>query len=174
MHRGADSNNVRLVGAAAVLLASVNALLPPWPSTYDVAASTLVMPCNSSGLLSTELTRAWGLVSYDWSNTKRGPTGWVQQRPMDCEERLPVLAQAQAAKSANPSQRAGVYRNSLRMLDILVHVRVRARHAGLGPRAAGGGRAILRQVEPGSPHSLSRRNAGLEDVRGIEQPRMLA
>ena len=112
MHRGADSNNVRLVGAAAVLLASarlasVNALLPPWPSTYDVAASTLVMPCNSSGLLSTELTRAWGLVSYDWSNAKRGPTGWVQQRPMDCEERL--LAQAQAAKSAYPSQRAGVY-----------------------------------------------------------------
>jgi hypothetical protein len=128
MHRGADSNNVRLVGAAAVLLArlaSVNALLPPWPSTYDVAASTLVMPCNSSGLLSTELTRAWGLVSYDWSNAKRGPTGWAQQRPMDCEERL--LAQAQAAnlKSANPSQRVGVYRNSLKMLSWFTSVRVK-------------------------------------------------
>lgn len=99
------------------------ALLPPWPSTYDVAASTLVMPCNSSGLLSTELTRAWGLVSYDWSNAKRGPAGWVQQRPMDCEERL--LAQAQAAKSSNPSQRVGVYRNSLKMLSWFSSVRAK-------------------------------------------------
>ena len=107
------------------------ALLPPWPSTYDVAASTLVMPCNSSGLLSTALTRAWGLVSYDWSNSKRGPSGWVQQRPMDCE--VALLAQAQAAKAANPSQRVGVYRNSLKMLSWFSSVRAKLEDAAYAP-----------------------------------------
>ena len=111
--------------------AAAAALLPPWPSTYDVAASTLVMPCNSSGLLSTALTRAWGLVSYDWSNAKRGPAGWVQQRPMDCEERL--LEQAQAAKAANPSQRVGVYRNSLKMLSWFSSVRAKLEDAAYAP-----------------------------------------
>ncbi len=39
---------------------------------------------------------------------------------------------------------------------------------GREPRVAAG--PFSGQVEPGSPHSLSRRDAGLEDVRGIEQP----
>jgi hypothetical protein len=43
---------------------------------------------------------------------------------------------------------------------------------GREPRVAVG--PFSGQVEPGSPHSLSRRNAGLEDVRGIEQPKQLA
>ena len=43
---------------------------------------------------------------------------------------------------------------------------------GREPRVAAG--PFSGQVEPGSPHSPSRRDAGLEDVRGIEQPRKLA
>ena len=91
------------------------ALLPPWPSTYDVAASTLVMPCNSSGLLSTELTRAWGLVSYDWSNAK---ALWANAHPMSSEEL--ITTQAEMVYAQDPglpgyAPRVWAYRNTIKV-----------------------------------------------------------
>jgi hypothetical protein len=47
-------------------------LVPPgWAPSYDLAASTIAMPCNDSGLmLDQRAFRHWGVLSWDWSNGK--------------------------------------------------------------------------------------------------------
>ena len=80
-------------------------LLPRWTPTWDLAASTIVQPCNFSGLMDASFLAKWGVVSMDWSN---GRAAWAQQRPMDCDGML--LQQASAIKAIDPSTHVWVYR----------------------------------------------------------------
>lgn len=84
---------------------------PKWAPTWDMASSTLFMPCNYSGFLDPSISAKWGVVDFDWSNAKGA---WTRQHPMDCEERL--VAQADLVRSANPDAKVWVYRNLVKAL----------------------------------------------------------
>ena len=56
-------------------------VLPPWPPTYNMSLSTIMMPCNDSGYMDAGAAGAWGIVDYDWSNAKKQ---WANAKPMDC------------------------------------------------------------------------------------------
>jgi len=81
-------------------------VVPTWPSTWALANSTIVQPCNSTGLLAPTLLAPFSIASIDWSNAK---DAWVQGAPMDAE--TPLVQQALALHAANPAQRVWVYRN---------------------------------------------------------------
>lgn len=81
-------------------------LLPPWPPTYNMTLSTVVMPCNYTGLFDTSFSSRFGLVDYDWSNSK---LQWANSQPMDPEERL--IQQATLSHEMNPSSKTFIYRN---------------------------------------------------------------
>ena len=89
-------------------------VVPPWPPSYVMSASTVLMPCNGTGLidptspLAGDFTK-WAFARIDWSNGKDGPTGWSKGRPMDAESGM--VEQAARLVAANPAQRVGVYRN---------------------------------------------------------------
>jgi len=55
-------------------------LQPPYPITYDMAASSAVMICNYSGYQSANSTLGWGIVDFDWSNAL---ADWSASVPMD-------------------------------------------------------------------------------------------
>jgi hypothetical protein len=110
-------------GVAALLVSAAAAItaLPPWPPTYELAASTITMQCNGSGYSDPTRGAAFGIVSYDWSNDKYD---WAKAAPMDCEERL--LRQAQMTKRAaggNNSTHVFVYRNLVKALPWFSSVR---------------------------------------------------
>ena len=98
-----------LGGAAAARLAAAPPppMLPQWPVTWAMNASTMVMICNYSGFQSIASTSPWGVVDYDWSNAL---SDWSAATPMDTEERLGV--QAGMTKLADPNKRVWIYRNS--------------------------------------------------------------
>lgn len=81
-------------------------VLPRWNATYSMVESTIVMPCNASGLLDPSLIAPYALSSFDWSNAKML---WANQHPMDSESLL--VEQADAIRAISPNQRVWVYRN---------------------------------------------------------------
>lgn len=93
-------------------------VLPPWPHTYAMAKSTIMMPCNDSGWMDPEIAGRWGLVDFDWSNAK---AMWANAKPMDCQERL--VTQVEQVKRVSPSTRAFVYRNLVKALPWYTLVR---------------------------------------------------
>jgi hypothetical protein len=95
-----------------------------WPPTYDVARSTIMMPCRTAGLMEPEAVRGWGVVSYDWSN---GKAQWTQATPMNCTEMLEQ--QAALTKSAFPQAKVWVYRNSILALPWFSSVRTKLNDA---------------------------------------------
>ena len=93
-------------------------LLPPWPSTWAMHASTIVMPCNYSGYFDADYAAQFAVVDFDWSNAKQL---WANTKPMDCQERL--VTQAQMVKAKNPRVRTFVYRNIVKALPWYTQVR---------------------------------------------------
>ena len=53
-------------------------------------ASTIIMPCNNTGFTDPKTTLGWGIVDFDWSNSKGtgNADGWAKHSPMDDEEML--------------------------------------------------------------------------------------
>eukprot|EP00038_Savillea_parva_P031914 m.91837 g.91837 ORF g.91837 m.91837 type:complete len:426 (+) comp9929_c0_seq1:268-1545(+) len=106
---------------SVLVTAVVCTSVPRWTPTYNMSESTVVMPCNYSGLYDfdvyPELAR-FGLVDYDWSNSKGY---WVDQSPMNCEEML--VDQAARNKALNPTAKVFVYRNIVKALPWYVEVR---------------------------------------------------
>ena len=110
------------------LLASGIAWIPPsslpklqtpnWEPTYDMALSTIAMPCNASGYMDAKVLAQYGLVSWDWSNAK---AIWVNESPMDSESKLATAA-AQV-KAANPRAKVFTYRNSVHAMPWFPTVR---------------------------------------------------
>lgn len=70
---------LRAAGAAALVAAASAQGQPSWPATWDMAKSTIMMPCNDSGFLSPTISAQWGVVDFDWSN---GKGAWTKQHPM--------------------------------------------------------------------------------------------
>jgi|EP01047_Picozoa_sp_COSAG01_P060926 hypothetical protein len=83
--------------------------LPSWPPTYNLSRSTFLMPCNYTGPFDPIAAAAYGVVDFDWSNSK---AQWTSQAPMDCEESL--VRQAELVKAVNPHTKVYVYRNLVR------------------------------------------------------------
>eukprot|EP00039_Didymoeca_costata_P002169 m.57998 g.57998 ORF g.57998 m.57998 type:complete len:517 (-) comp11147_c0_seq1:29-1579(-) len=96
--------------------------VPKWTPTYNMSESTVLMPCNYSGLYDFEAYPAlgkFGLVDYDWSNAK---LLWDNQSPMDCDGML--VEQASRNKAVNPRAKVFVYRNIVKALPWYTEVRV--------------------------------------------------
>ena len=89
-----------------------------WTATYEMARSTIMMPCNSSGYYDAIVASRYGVVDFDWSN---GKARWANVRPMDCEERL--VEQAKHVKALNKGTRVWVYRNLVKALPWYSSVR---------------------------------------------------
>jgi len=96
------------------------ALNPPWPPTYNMAMSTILMPCNSEGWFDSSFAAKFGIASYDWSNAK---ALWSKAKPMNCEETL--VTQAEATKKINPDTHVWVYRNIVKALPWFSSVRAK-------------------------------------------------
>ena len=88
--------------------------VPTWTPTWDLARSTAIQPCNSSGWYDPVYAAKWGLVSFDWSNAK---ADWLAVSPPDCEERL--VEQCKKIKTINPDVKCFVYRNTELALEWL-------------------------------------------------------
>ena len=95
-------------------------LLPPWPSTYNMSLSTIIMPCNYTGYMDAEFAAKWGLVDFDWSNGKQL---WANAKPMNCQELL--VDQVKQVKAINPSTKTFVYRNLVKALPWYTDVRLK-------------------------------------------------
>lgn len=91
---------------------------PPWEPTYDLKMSSISMQCNSSGYSNYERGSEFGIISYDWSNTK---AIWAMAQPMTCEENLQT--QAEKTKAENPDAHVFVYRNIVKALPWYSSVR---------------------------------------------------
>jgi len=106
------------------LLACLSALalsqLPPWPSSYALNRSTVLMVCNSSGLTDPESVRGWSLLFWDWSNGKQM---WAAAKPMNAEELL--VEQVARTAAALPDSRSFVYRNAIKALPWFSTVRTK-------------------------------------------------
>jgi len=92
--------------------------LPSYPATWDMARSTIIMPCNGSGFADPHFFSKFGIVDFDWSNAK---AAWANAHPMDCEERL--VTQAAMVKAVNPDAKVWVYRNLVKALPWYSSVR---------------------------------------------------
>ena len=94
-------------------------VMPPWPPTYNMSLSTIMMPCNYSDFMDATFSSRWGLVDFDWSNAKQL---WANAKPMDCQERL--VEQATRVKSASKNKtKVFVYRNLVKALPWYTAVR---------------------------------------------------
>lgn len=110
-----------LSAAAAAAAPGPNNNVPQWSITYNMSESTVVMPCNYTGLYDYDAypqLAKFGLVDYDWSNAKKA---WVDQSPMDCDGML--VKQAARNKAKNPTAKVFVYRNIVKALPWYTEVR---------------------------------------------------
>ena len=107
-------NFTKTLAFVAYLLHTACTVLPPtlpsWEPTYAMGMSTLSMQCNGSGWSDPTRGAEFGIISYDWSNSKEQ---WAKAQPMDCEERF--LQQASMTKAANPATHTWVYRNVVKV-----------------------------------------------------------
>ena len=94
--------------------------VPPYPVSYQMNRSTIIMPCNESGFTDPLSTRGWAIVDFDWSNAKEE---WAKAKPMDCEERL--VEQVRRTTVASPGTTVWVYRNGIKALPWYTLVRVK-------------------------------------------------
>ena len=88
------------------------AQLSPWPQTWTLNQSTIIMACNVSGDLDPSATDNFLIVDVDWSS---GKEDWAKGQPMSADES--VLRQALAVKNAVPGRRVFVYRNAVTALS---------------------------------------------------------
>lgn len=92
--------------------------LPNWEPTYNSTLSTVIMPCNWTGLVDPRVYKGYGLVDFDWNSAK---AIWSSATPMTCEETL--VKQAEMTKAENPGAKVFVYRNLVKALPWYTSVR---------------------------------------------------
>ena len=51
---------------AFVASATATSDLPSYPATWDMARSTIIMPCNGSGFADPHFFSKFGIVDFDW------------------------------------------------------------------------------------------------------------
>jgi hypothetical protein len=100
--------------AAAALVLSAppsGAQRSPWPQTWTLRDSTIIMACNASGDLDPAATSNFSVVDVDWSS---GKAAWAKGRPMAADASL--VRQALAVAAAVPGRRVFTYRNAIMAL----------------------------------------------------------
>ena len=99
--------------SAAILSTIALAQVPDRPPTYMMNSSTIIMPCNDTGYTDPASTLGWGVVDFDWSNSKGtgNADGWAKHSPMDDEEML--FKQVQITTAATKNATVWVYRCSV-------------------------------------------------------------
>jgi hypothetical protein len=104
----------RIAVAVAIALASTtlpgtaDAQLSPWPQTWTLNQSTIIMACNYTGDLDPSSTANYSVVDVDWSS---GKAQWATGKPMQADES--ILRQALAVADAVPGRRVFTYRNAI-------------------------------------------------------------
>jgi hypothetical protein len=83
-----------------------------WEPTWDMAMSTIMMPCNTSGWFDPSLAAKYGIADFDWSNAR---AMWANSAPMDDGARL--ITQAAMVKAVNPDTHVWIYRNLVKALS---------------------------------------------------------
>lgn len=96
-----------LVYSALAALRGV-AQLSPWPQSWVLNESTIIMACNYSGDLDPLATGRFAIVDVDWSS---GKAEWARGRPMRADTSL--VRQALAVADAVPGRRVFTYRNAI-------------------------------------------------------------
>jgi len=120
MRRMRQCAAVVLTVSATVIAQQGHPATPPYAVTWQMNKSTIIMPCNESGLTDPQSTKGWGIVDFDWSNAK---TEWAKAKPMNCEEML--VEQVQKTTDASPGTTVWVYRNGIKALPWYTTVRVK-------------------------------------------------
>ena len=57
-------------------------LLPPWKPSWNMSLSTVIQPCNASGMFDTAFGSRFGIVDFDFENAWKQ---WSNEKPMDAE-----------------------------------------------------------------------------------------
>lgn len=83
-----------------------------WQPTWNMAMSTVMMPCNTSGWFDPALAAKYGIADFDWSNAR---AMWANAAPMDDGARL--ITQAAMVKAVNPNTHVWIYRNLVKALS---------------------------------------------------------
>ena len=99
---------------------SCNAQLSPWPQTWALNKSTIIMACNYSGDLDPAATGNFSIVDVDWSS---GKNEWAKERPMQADASL--IRQALAVAAAVPGRRVFTYRNAIMALPWFADARAK-------------------------------------------------
>ena len=100
---------LKLIAALALAnTPTVRSQFPNHQPIYQMNQSTIVMPCNKSGFTDPASTLGWGIIDFDWSNSKEI---WAKNKPMNDEEML--FEQVQMTTKATPGTTVWVYRCSV-------------------------------------------------------------
>ena len=78
---------------------------PTWTPSWEMAKSTVMMPCNTSGWFDPVLASEYGIADFDWST---GRAIWANRQPMDNAGVL--IEQAAMVKAVSPTAHVWVYR----------------------------------------------------------------
>lgn len=105
-------------GSAGAGYVSKKLRKPKWQPTFNMRASTKIMPCNYSGYYNMSTLADYGWIQFDWSNRK---DLWCQDKPMSTSET--ISTQAQLAHAALPSAKIGVYRPGVKAINLFREVR---------------------------------------------------
>jgi hypothetical protein len=89
----------------AASLVATKAYLPPYPPTWQLNKSTIVMSCQFNGTLDPSQFGGWAIQDYDWSNML---DQWSDAVPMTTDESL--LKQVELTKAAQPDAKTWIYR----------------------------------------------------------------
>jgi hypothetical protein len=96
--------------------------IPPWPPTYRMNFSTIIMPCDESGLPPAPFPPAqaatWGWSFNTWVN---GMYAWARDAPEDCDE--VQVSQSVATAAIGRGGRQSTYRNVAKALPWFTMVR---------------------------------------------------
>ena len=84
-------------------------LLPPWKPSWNMSLSTVIQPCNASGMFDTAFGSRFGIVDFDFENAWKQ---WSNEKPMDAETLM--VEAAVSNQRANPESRSFVYRDLLK------------------------------------------------------------
>ena len=84
---------------------------PKWVPNYNMAMSTVMMPCNTSGWFDPNLAAKYGIADFDWST---GRSMWANSHPMSTNHML--IQQIAKVKAVNPNTHTWVYRNLVKAL----------------------------------------------------------
>ena len=83
-----------------------------WTPTWDMARSTIIMPCNTSGFFDPAFAAKYGIADVDWSNARMQ---WANAKPMDAGEKL--VEEIAKVKAINNQTHTWVYRNLVKALS---------------------------------------------------------